>query len=283
MRPLAFHRKLALLPGAMRAIVLVLALASAVSAGQPDSTRSLSSIVLSDAATTLDGMGHYITSPLRFDRTDWLAAGGILAGTGLLMTQDRAIHNSLHAEGRDSYNGDFWDTPTVVGDFVGAGGLAAALYGIGLATESENLRVTGRLIVESIASAGLTAFTVRVLTGRRRPFTGEDPWHFRPIGWIHDHQSFPSGHSTTAFALCTVLGERIGTTWSKIGLYGVATLTAIARVRNNQHWPSDVAMGAVLGITAGLQAVRREEGRGKDAALRILPGAQGVTLVYVLR
>jgi hypothetical protein len=266
----------------MRTFAFLLFLTSTASAQQPDSSRSLSSVVLSDAATTLDAVAHYVTSPLRFDRSDWLVAGSVLAGTGLLMTQDRAIHDDMHPDGRDSYNGDFWDAPTAVGDFVGAGGVAAVLYGAGLATGSDRLRVTGRLIVESIASAGLTAFTVRVLTGRSRPFTGSNPWHFRPIGWIHDHQSFPSGHTTTAFALCTVLGERIGTTWARIGLYGAATLTAIARVRNNQHWPSDVALGAALGVAAGLQAVGHEEGKENQNALRIIPGPQGLTLVYPL-
>lgn len=265
----------------MRTFACILFLASGVSAQQIDSTRSLSSVVLADAGKTLDAIGHYVTSPLRFDGSDWLVAGGVVAGAALLMSQDGAIHDGLHAGGRGSYNGDFWDIPTAAGDFAGAGGLAAALYGIGLATENENLRVTGRLIVESIASAGLTAFSVRVLSGRSRPFTGSDPWHFRPVGWIYGRQSFPSGHSATAFALCTVLGERIGTTWSRIGFTGIAALTAAARVRNNQHWPSDVAMGAVLGIAAGLQAVGREKGR--ERALQILPGAGRLTLVYVLR
>ncbi len=266
----------------MRAIVLIALVLTSASAREPDSTLTLSCVVLADAEKTLGGMARYVTSPLRFDRGDWLAAGGVLAGTALVMTQDRSIHDLLHAEGRESYNGDFWDVPTVVGDFAGAGGIAAVLYGVGLVTGSEHVRVTGRLIVESIASAGLTAFAVRILTGRSRPFTGNYPWHFRPIGWIHDHQSFPSGHTTTAFALCTVLGERIGMTWARIGLYGAATLTAIARVRNNQHWPSDVALGAALGVAAGLQAVRHEEGKENQNALRIIPGPQGLTLVYSL-
>jgi membrane-associated phospholipid phosphatase len=114
---------------------------------------------------------------------------------------------------------------------------------------------------------------------------GDDPWHFRPVGWVYEHGSFPSGHTTTAFALCTVLGARIGTTWSRIGFYGLASLTALAHVRNNQHWPSDVAMGAVLGITAGLQAVGREEGRGDEmeSVWRVVPGAGGLAVVYFLR
>jgi hypothetical protein len=55
--------------------------------------------------------------------------------------------------------------------------------------------------------------------------------------------------------------------------------------RNNQHWPSDMAMGGVPGITAGLQAVRRENERndGEENALRNLPGARGLTVVCMLR
>jgi membrane-associated phospholipid phosphatase len=266
----------------MRASILIALLLTSASAREPDSTHSLSSVILADAGKTLRGMARFATSPLRFDRGDWLAAGGVLAGTALVMTQDRSIHDLLHAEGRESYNGDFWDVPTVVGDFAGAGGIAVVFYGVGLASGSEHLRVTGRLIVESIASAGLAALALRILSGRNRPFTGSDPWHFRPIGWIRDRQSFPSGHTTTAFALCTVLGERIGTTWARIGLYGLATLTAAARVRNNQHWPSDVAMGAALGISAGLQALQHEQGRDEQNGLRIVPSPEGLTLVYLL-
>jgi hypothetical protein len=97
-------------------------------------------------------------------------------------------------------------------------------------------------------------------------------------------QSFPSGHATTAFALCTLLAERIGTAWSRRGFYGLGALTA-TRVRNNQHWPSDVFMGGVLGITSGLQAIRREDQRDdwEEGAPWILPGTRGLTVVSILR
>jgi membrane-associated phospholipid phosphatase len=261
----------------MRTLALLLVCASVVSA-QPDTARSLSARIVGDFVRTVSGTGEYIASPLRFDRTDWLKAGSVLAGTALLMTQDRAIHDALDADGRDSYNGDFWDAPTYLGDYIGAGGIAALLYGIGLAGGSDHVRETGRLAAESIVSAALGAFTVRVLSGRSRPYTGDGPWHFRPIGWNRDHQSFASGHTATAFALCTVLAERIGSTWSRVGFYSLGVLAAAARVRNNQHWPSDAAMGAVLGITAGLHAVGRDE----DFALHLLPGPGSLTVVVVL-
>jgi len=261
----------------MRTLALLLLCASVVSA-QPDTVGSLSARIAGDFLRTVSGTGEYVASPLRFDRADWLKAGGVLAGTALLMTQDGGIHDALDAGGRDSYNGDFWDAPTYIGDYIGAGGIAALLYGIGLAGGSEGVRETGRMIAESISSAALAAFTVRVLSGRSRPYTGDGPWHFRPIGWNRDHQSFASGHTATAFALCTVLAERIGSTWSRAGFYGIGLLTAAARVRNNQHWPSDAVLGAVLGITAGLHAV----GRDDDLAVQLLPGAGSLTVVVVL-
>jgi membrane-associated phospholipid phosphatase len=261
----------------MRILALFLCCASIASA-QSDSARSLSSRIADDFVRTLSGTGEYITSPLRFSQADWLRAGGVLAGTALLMTQDGAIHDALHATGRDSYNGDFWDAPTYLGDYIGAGGIAALLYGIGLAGGSENVRETGRMIAEGVGSAALAALTVRFLSGRSRPYTGDGPWHFRPLGWNRDHQSFASGHTATAFALCTVLAERIGSTWSRVGFYSLGLLTAAARVRNNQHWPTDVVMGAALGVTAGLHAVGGDE----DLALRLLPGAGSLTVVVVL-
>jgi membrane-associated phospholipid phosphatase len=225
---------------------------------------------------------------LKFSGSDWLAVGGVAAGTGAVMGLDREIHRQMESDGRESYNGDWWDVPTVYGDFAGAGGIGVLVYGAGLVTRSEAIRVTGRVILESLCSAGLAAFALRCVTGRSRPFTGGGPWDFHGFQWAHEHQSFPSGHATAAFALSTSLAERIGTSWSRIGFYALSTITAVARVRNNQHWASDVAVGAVLGITAGFSAVNREEKEKVSntelgSCFRILPSAHGVTVVYLLQ
>jgi membrane-associated phospholipid phosphatase len=177
--------------------------------------------------------------------------------------------------------------PTVYGDFAGAGGVGILTYGAGLVSGSPGVRATGRMMLESLASAGLAAFTMRYMTGRSRPFTGAGPWSFHPVGWTHDHQSFPSGHATAAFALSTVLAERIGTAWSRVLFYGLGTLAATARVKNNQHWASDVSMGAFLGITAGIHAVHREEerkgvSRSQESRLKFLPNGSTLTILYML-
>lgn len=257
-------------------------------AQEADSSRSVSSIVLEDVGFSLSGVGRYYTAPLRFGLSDWATAGGVVAASCALMAVDRQVYNAVDAQGRDSYNGDWWDVPTVYGDFAGAGGVGILTYGAGLLTGSAGVRATGRVMLESLASAGLAALTMRYLTGRSRPFTGDGPWNFHPVGWTHDHQSFPSGHATAAFAFSTVLAERSGTTWSRILFYGLGTVAAAARVRNNQHWTSDVAMGALLGITAGVAAVKREEERNgsarpQESRLKILPNGSTLTMVYMLR
>lgn len=272
----------------MRTLLCAVFFATSLFAQTQDSASSVSSLVISDFSSALSGVGSYLTSPLRFSGSDWLAVGGVAAGTGAIMGLDREIHRQMKSDGRESYNGDWWDAPTVYGDFAGAGGIGVLVYGAGLAARSEAIRVTGRVILESLCSAGVAAFTLRYITGRSRPFTNDGPWAFRGFGWAHEHQSFPSGHATAAFALSTSLAERIGTSWSRIGFYALGTITAVARVRNNQHWASDVAVGAVLGITAGFSAVNREaEQKASNpepsSGFRIMPSARGVTVVYVLK
>lgn len=71
--------------------------------------------------------------------------------------------------------------------------------------------------------------------------------------WRPDHtdqNSFPSGHSTIAFAGATVLHHEFGhvSPWISVGGYAVATLTAADRVRRDRHHWYDVAAGAAIGV-----------------------------------
>ena len=63
--------------------------------------------------------------------------------------------------------------------------------------------------------------------------------------------SFPSGHTATAFTAATILHKEYGMTrspWFSIGGYAVAMGTGFMRVLNNRHWISDVMAGAGIGI-----------------------------------
>ena len=63
--------------------------------------------------------------------------------------------------------------------------------------------------------------------------------------------SWPSGHTATAFVGATLLHKEYGLTrspWWSVAGYGVATATGVMRVLNNRHWVSDVMSGAGIGI-----------------------------------
>ena len=66
--------------------------------------------------------------------------------------------------------------------------------------------------------------------------------------------SWPSGHTATAFVGATILHKEYGLTrspWFSVLGYGTATATGIMRVLNNRHWVSDVLSGAGIGIMSG--------------------------------
>jgi membrane-associated phospholipid phosphatase len=60
-----------------------------------------------------------------------------------------------------------------------------------------------------------------------------------------------------AFALATSLADEIHRPWATVGLYTMATGVAWSRINDNRHWLSDVAAGALVGITSAKLASGR--------------------------
>jgi len=69
----------------------------------------------------------------------------------------------------------------------------------------------------------------------------------RPSGGL---SSMPSGHTAQAFVSATILDMEYRDTspWISVAGYAVATTTGMYRMINNQHWISDVLIGAGIGI-----------------------------------
>ena len=64
--------------------------------------------------------------------------------------------------------------------------------------------------------------------------------------------SFPSGHTTIAFASAEFLRREYWNTspWIGVGGYAIATTTGLLRMYNNRHWFSDVVAGAGIGMAS---------------------------------
>lgn len=99
----------------------------------------------------------------------------------------------------------------------------------------------GRYLVSGALSYAIMAAIVNPIK-----YTAKE---MRPDGSTRN--SWPSGHTATAFVSATILHKEYGLTrspWYSFAGYGLATATGIMRVLNNRHWVSDVLSGAGIGI-----------------------------------
>ena len=87
-----------------------------------------------------------------------------------------------------------------------------------------------------------------------RPAAEVDNAQMRIVGEVLHNVSMPSGHTTTAFAVASAIffaltpAQRKRHWW----LWLLAAGTGLSRIAVGAHWPGDVAVGASLGLLAGL-------------------------------
>ena len=221
-----------------------------------------------DMETGFADAGMYFTAPLRFSARDWgIALGTLGVCAALLPTADE----SARAFAQNSFpRTDFTDGAATLGRLYGelwlGAGLGAGLYAVGLAAADEHTRVTGRIVIESLAFSGVVTLALKSLAGRSRPFTEDGAHTFAPVQIADERTAFPSGHATVAFAVSAVLSERVGNPWIGAGLYALASLTALSRVYHDKHWVSDVVLGGAIGAGAGLLAAHFERERSEKAS-----------------
>lgn len=106
------------------------------------------------------------------------------------------------------------------------------------------------LIFSSVLSAGVTAKIIKILVGRFRPifFEALGITGFRPFSLEWAFNSMPSGHTTATFAgliMAGMLAPKIKPiTWT------LAIVVGLSRVAIGAHWPTDVILGAFIGMVA---------------------------------
>jgi membrane-associated phospholipid phosphatase len=197
---------------------------------------------------------------------DALILGAFALGTGLVAPIDRQVAGRLQDSSTQA-NRFFGTAATGLRLLGDPGSLAtgAILYGIGRADGQRRVQALGLHSVESIVFSGLISGGLKMIAGRQRPYADiTNPYNFQLWrGFTDDkYRSFPSGHTTAAFAFASTLTRETQFWWPHatwyIGtvFYGGASLIGLSRMYNNQHWASDVMSGAAIGTIVGLKVVK---------------------------
>jgi membrane-associated phospholipid phosphatase len=200
-----------------------------------------------------DGL-DILKAPAHFSSGDWITLGAIAGGTSLSMLLDNDIRNVVRRNRTQTM-----DNVTKIGQYYGevvpAVSLSAGLYAAGLIFKERSVSLTGRLLAESLVYAGTINILLKYLFSRSRPYTNNGNTDFWNYKFNNDFYSMPSGHTTVAFTLSTVLAERINNIYATIGLYTLAAFTAYQRIYSDNHWFSDTLLGAAIGIVIGRAVV----------------------------
>jgi membrane-associated phospholipid phosphatase len=123
---------------------------------------------------------------------------------------------------------------------------------------------TALLAGEAYADSAVLDVVLKVATRRLRPSDIPPSGPFNDT-FFNSHvsnaginTSFPSSHSSAAFAVATVFAHRYRQhRWVPWVAYGAASVISFSRVTNQAHFPSDVFLGAALGFTISEFAVLR--------------------------
>ena len=190
---------------------------------------------------------HAVTRPLHWKGKDFTKLGSIVLGTAILSAVDRETSDFFRRQDKS------FPQPIQEFGFYFASPqnylmVNASIYGFGLFTKNEQVRKTGVLIISSSITAGYLQILARTPIGRARPFSGEDPYTFKPFAGEQNYFSFPSGHTVLGVTMAHSIAKQFNNTWVKIGIYSIGSIPALSRLIDGAHWLSDVAFGAALSI-----------------------------------
>jgi len=204
------------------------------------------------------------TAPFHLERSD--AKWGVPAGIGLmaLITTDRIT-------GDDAFG---WNRPlkasrtiSYAGSVYGLGAVATTFYLIGRKTDNYRARETGLLSAEALVNSVIAGAALKGITQRARPMAGVERSEFFDGG-----SSFPSGHSTQAWAVAAVIASEYKHRPAvRIAAYGIASAVSVARFTGHKHYLSDVVAGSAMGYAIGKFVFNAHHREADESSWMITP------------
>ena len=187
------------------------------------------------------------TSPihLRLSDANWLLPfAGITAAS---LASDTHVSKALtRSSSRVSESTSFSNYG--IGAF---GGATGGLYLLGKITHNDHEQEAALLSGEAAVDAVAVTTSLQYAFGRQRPIDGNGQG-----GFWHGGTSFPSDHSTAAWAVASVMAHEYPGPLTKILAYGLASAVSASRVTGKDHFPTDVIIGGAIGWVMGQYVYR---------------------------
>ena len=200
-----------------------------------------------------------LTSPFKWKGKDWLKTGIISGFTLGLYAADNDIHRWVQSNRQSTSNtiSDFFE-PLGNSDILLPWSPVILMYIFGSITDNYRTKKTALLAAESFVISTVYTRILKVSIRRRRPLSDSK-------------KSFPSGHTSSIFAVATVLAhEYRETPWVPTILYTASALSALSRINDMEHWSSDVFVGFLIGFYTG-RTVYKQHNNAKEGNLSFLP------------
>jgi len=219
----------------------------------------------------------YYTAPLRWDGGQWAWFGAALVAVGAAHHYDSQVRTHFVknlAPGQSLSSND-------VGDAIPTAAVLAATWGYATLIHDPSGHAEAWTMLEAAGLGSVTAYALKFAVGRQGPDQTDSPNQWFKGG----SASFPSWHSTAAFAVGGVLPESGNDDyrWVRRLLgYGLGAATSYERLKHDAHWLSDTVAGAALGIASARFAMNRREHHDELAGFSVEPVPGGVLLAYRL-
>jgi hypothetical protein len=174
---------------------------------------------------------HVVSAPARWQTKEWQELGlASLTVASTVVVIDRPVRDAMRRHSGDN-------TLMMQVERFGAeyAAITVASFYLGGLTLNDNkaMNVAQDALTASIIASGIITPSFKLLAGRTRPYQSSDIYYFKPFN--DPNSSFPSGHTTEAFALASVIAGHYDETWVTGASYGIASLVGLARSYHAAH------------------------------------------------
>ncbi len=226
----------------------------------------------------LTDTGNILTSPARWNRSDWLEASLVMGAAVGLYTQDDHTQRWVQKH-KNATTSDLSDDVKKM--FILSFPALVGLGVYGYVSPDEKAKTTFLLSTESFIITGVFVQALKRTTGRHRPDTGDPHDTWSGFTSKRDYQSFPSGDASSAFAIAAVVASEYDNIIVPPLVYAASALIALGRVHNNGHWSSDVFVGSAIGYFTGKAIVASHSKQSNLSFEPLIDGkGRGVLISY---